>query len=125
MRVAILLLALLPLPALAAVSGSSLSQWRAAVPAAVGGRLARRPSSSSETLDEGGQDARSPIARAADDLMPLSDEFNDSSTLLQWKRVYVVEGWGANQLEVQDINTTRAGRMVMIPFTSTWFNDYR
>src|SRR5436853_188777 len=99
MRVAILLLALLPLPALAAVSGSSLSQWRAAVPAAVGGRLARRPSSSSETLDEGGQDARSSIARAADDLTPLSDEFNDSSTLFQWKRVYVVEGWGANQLE--------------------------
>ena len=47
-------------------------------------------------------------AFAADDLTPLSDEFNDPSTLSQWKRVYVVEGWGANQLEVQDINTTRA-----------------
>jgi len=67
-----------------------------------------------------------PIALlAADDLAPLSDEFNDASTLPQWKRVYVVEGWPANQLEVQDINTTRPGRMVMIPFTSTWFNDYR
>ena len=64
-------------------------------------------------------------AVAADDLTPLSDEFNDASTLSQWKRVYVVEGWGANQLEVQDINTTRAGHMVMIPFTSTWYNDYR
>ncbi len=65
------------------------------------------------------------VALAADDLTPLSDEFNDAATLSQWKRVYVVEGWGANQLEVQDINTTRAGHMVMIPFTSTWYNDYR
>ena len=64
-------------------------------------------------------------AVAADDLTPLSDEFNDASTLSQWKRVYVVEGWPANQLEVQDINTTRPGHMVMIPFTSTWYNDYR
>ena len=39
--------------------------------------------------------------------------------------MYVVEGWGANQLEVQDINTTQPGKMVMIPFTSTWYNDYR
>jgi hypothetical protein len=65
------------------------------------------------------------VALAADDLTPLSDEFNDATTLSQWKRVYVVEGWGANQLEVLDINTTRAGHMVMIPFTSTWYNDYR
>jgi hypothetical protein len=62
---------------------------------------------------------------AADDLTPLSDEFNDAATLSQWKRIYAIEGWGANQLEIQDINTTRPGRMVMVPFTSTWFNDYR
>jgi hypothetical protein len=64
-------------------------------------------------------------AAASDDLAPLSDEFNDASTLSQWRQVYLVEGWDANQLELQDINTTRAGRMVMMPFTSTWFNDYR
>ncbi len=64
-------------------------------------------------------------ALAADDLTPLTDEFNDASTLSQWRRVYAVEGWPANQLEVQDINTTRPGHMLMIPFTSTWFNDYR
>jgi len=62
---------------------------------------------------------------ASDDLTPLSDEFDDASTLSRWQRVYVVEGWGANQLETQNINGTRAGRMVMMPFTSTWFNDYR
>jgi hypothetical protein len=38
---------------------------------------------------------------------------------MRWK------GWGANQLELQDINTTLPGRMVMMPFTSTWYNDYR
>ena len=62
---------------------------------------------------------------ASDDLAPLSDEFNDASTLSQWKRVYKVEGWDADQLELQNINTTRAGRMVMMPYTSTWFSDYR
>ena len=64
-------------------------------------------------------------AFAADDLKPLSDEFNDASTLAQWQRVYAVEGWGANQLELQDINTTRPGFMVMMPFASTWYQDYR
>lgn len=64
-------------------------------------------------------------AVAADDLTPLSDEFNDASTLSQWQRVYAVEGWNADQLEKQDINSTRAGRMFMMPFTSTWYNDYR
>ena len=37
----------------------------------------------------------------------------------------MVEGWPANQLELQDIDTTRPGHMLMVPFTSTWFNDYR
>jgi hypothetical protein len=64
-------------------------------------------------------------AFASDDLTPLTDEFDDSTTLTRWQRVYVVEGWNANQLELQDINTTRPGRMVMMPFTSTWYNDYR
>jgi hypothetical protein len=64
-------------------------------------------------------------AAASDDLTPMSDDFSDASTLSQWKQVYIVEGWSANQLELQDINTTRAGRMVMMPFTSTWYNDYR
>ncbi len=65
------------------------------------------------------------VALAADDLVPLSDEFNDASTLSNWQRVYLVEGWNANQLELQDINTSQAGRMVMMPHTSTWYQDYR
>jgi hypothetical protein len=65
------------------------------------------------------------LAAAADDLSPLSDEFDDAATLPQWLRVHAVEGWNADQLELFDINTTRPGRMVMMPFTSTWFNEYR
>jgi hypothetical protein len=64
-------------------------------------------------------------ALAGDDLTPLTDEFDDASTLAQWQRVYLVEQWNANQLELQDINNTRPGHMVMMPFTSTWFDDYR
>ena len=62
---------------------------------------------------------------AADDLSSLSDEFNSASTLTLWQRIYSVEGWNADQLELLDINTTRPGMMVMMPYTSTWFNDYR
>lgn len=62
---------------------------------------------------------------AADDLTPLCDEFDNAATLSQWQRLYAIEGWGANQLDLQDINTTRPGFMVMIPYTSTWYDDYR
>ncbi len=65
------------------------------------------------------------VATAADDLVPLSDEFSNASTLSNWQRVYLVEGWNANQLELQNINTTQSGRMVLEPCTSTWYNDYR
>src|SRR5258708_33435327 len=64
-------------------------------------------------------------ASAADDLSALSDEFNDAATLTRWQRVEVVEGWNADQLEKLDINATRAGRLFMMPYTSTWYADYR
>ncbi|HEY2932108.1 MAG TPA: hypothetical protein VGK99_10210 [Acidobacteriota bacterium] len=62
---------------------------------------------------------------AADDLSSLSDEFKSVSTLALWQRIYSVEGWNADQLELLDINATRPGMMVMMPYTSTWFNYYR
>lgn len=65
------------------------------------------------------------IPALADDLTPFSDEFNDASTLSQWKRVYAVEGWNANQLELLDVNATRPGKLVMMPYTSTWYQDWR
>ncbi len=61
----------------------------------------------------------------ADDLAALSDEFNNASTLSQWRRVYAVEAWNANQLELLDFNATRPGKLVMMTYTSTWYQDWR
>ncbi len=52
----------------------------------------------------------------------LSDEFEDAGTLGDWRRINVVEGWHADQLEAWDI---AGGRMVMTPHTTTWYQDYR
>ena len=62
---------------------------------------------------------------AVDDLQMLSDEFDDASTLSQWQRVYQAEGWGFDQLEQWDINTTRPGQMFMMPHTCTWYQEWR
>lgn len=63
--------------------------------------------------------------RTKNDLSSLSDEFEDPSTLNQWLRVYQTEKTKADQLEQFDIGKTRRGWMVMIPYTSTWYQDYR
>lgn len=62
---------------------------------------------------------------AADDLTDLNDDFEDASTLANWQRIYQTEGWGADQLEVWDINNTQAGKMVFAPHTTVWYEDYR
>ena len=61
-----------------------------------------------------------------DDLAVLSDEFNSAATLANFQRIFQVEGWGAgaNKLQTLDINTSRAGRLVMVPYTSSWYNEY-
>ena len=61
----------------------------------------------------------------ADDLLNLGDEFDNPTTLTQWQRVFSTEQWGADQLQLLDINNNRPGRLVMMPFSSTWYNDYR
>ncbi len=58
------------------------------------------------------------------DLAALSDEFDSAATLASYQRVNTVEGWNADKLEARDINTSRAGRMTMLPRTGGWFNDY-
>ncbi|MFK7777045.1 MAG: hypothetical protein QM501_02830, partial [Gimesia sp.] len=62
---------------------------------------------------------------AADDLTDLGDDFEDATTLLNWQRIYQTEGWNANQLETWDINNTQAGRMVLTPYTTGWYESYR
>ncbi|NUQ00364.1 MAG: hypothetical protein HUU35_10985 [Armatimonadetes bacterium] len=65
-----------------------------------------------------------PLA-AQDDLQALSDEFDDEATLANWKRIHQTEGWNADQLERFDINRTRQGVMMLVPYTNVWYRDYR
>ncbi len=61
----------------------------------------------------------------ADDLAHLSDDFSNASSQSDWLRLNDVEGWNADQLEVWDVNTSRAGHMRLMPHTSAWFDDLR
>lgn len=64
-------------------------------------------------------------APAYDDLTALSDEFDSAQTVTNWQRIYQVEGWGNNALQSLDVNTSRPGRMTMIPHTSSWYAEWR
>lgn len=62
---------------------------------------------------------------SVDDIAPLSDEFTNAATLANWQRNYITEGWtGADKLETWNINTSRPGRMRLMPYTSSWFENY-
>ena len=61
----------------------------------------------------------------ANPLAPLNDEFDNPVTLTEWSRLHQTEGWHADQLENWDIDTTQSGRMVLIPHTSTWYQDWK
>lgn len=65
------------------------------------------------------------IRNQRDDLKILSDDFDDASTLKQWSRIYQTEQSNADQLEQFDIAKTKPGWMVMMPYSSTWYKDYR
>lgn len=64
-----------------------------------------------------------PSATPTDDLAALSDEFDDAGTLSRWQELAAVEGW-PSQVETLDINTRTPGQLTLVPFTSTWFEDY-
>ncbi|MDX2176847.1 MAG: hypothetical protein SF028_10285 [Candidatus Sumerlaeia bacterium] len=64
-------------------------------------------------------------SEASAQLSLLNDDFDDPSTLSDWQRVHTVEGWNADQLETWNIDTSRSGWMAMVPYTSTWFANYR
>ena len=69
--------------------------------------------------------ALSPPAGAYDDLTILSDEFDAAHSVTNWQRIYQVEGWGNDVLQQFDINTTRSGRITMVPYTSSWYAEWR
>src|SRR5262245_60050580 len=65
------------------------------------------------------------VSTRADDLTALSYEFDDAVTLSQWSRIHQTEGWGNDDLEVLDVNNLRPGQLVMMPYSSTWFGEWR
>jgi hypothetical protein len=64
-------------------------------------------------------------AMAGNPLGTLSDEFDHAPSLANWSRINVVEGWNANQLQLLDVDTTVSGALVMRPWTSTWYQNWR
>jgi len=66
-----------------------------------------------------------PSTRGGNDLALLSDEFDNALSLSQWLRIHETEQWDADQLETYDIDATQPGRLVMMPYTVTWFSNYR
>ncbi|HAI11716.1 MAG TPA: hypothetical protein DCM28_08425 [Phycisphaerales bacterium] len=61
---------------------------------------------------------------AEDDLSKLSDEFDTPATLKDWQRISKDHGT-PDQLEIFDINKTKSGHMVMVPYSSVWYQRYR
>jgi hypothetical protein len=59
----------------------------------------------------------------SDDLSGLDDEFNDASSLHNWKLLSETEGW-PDQIKKLDINTVTPGSLYLEPYTSFWFGDF-
>lgn len=64
-------------------------------------------------------------AKAQDNIATLSDEFDNEANAAQWQRIEQVEGWNNNQLELFDINKIYKGQCAMMPYTSSWYQDWR
>ena len=60
---------------------------------------------------------------AFDDLALLTDEFDSSESLSNWKRVFETEGWGNDPLA--SMNVDPSGHLVMVPHTSSWYREWR
>ncbi len=64
-------------------------------------------------------------ACGADDIAPLSDEFDAAATIAEWQDLAAVEGWGIAAHELADIDTTEPGRFHIVPAANTWFGHLR
>ena len=66
-----------------------------------------------------------PALGFADGLAPLSDEFDDASTISDWLDLGLVEGWTAPSYELADVDTSEPGRFHIVPEPNTWFAHLR
>ena len=55
----------------------------------------------------------------------LNDEFDSSSTIVDWSNINDVEGWNAEHLRVFNIDQSASGNLYMRPWTTSWFNNWR
>jgi hypothetical protein len=53
------------------------------------------------------------------------DHFDDICSLSAWSDIQVTEGWNIQSLESHDISLTNPGRLTLMPYTVSWFADYR
>jgi hypothetical protein len=58
------------------------------------------------------------------DIRPLSDEFANTATLGDWRRLWREEYWLRDPLDALDIGATLGGWITFVPATSTWYEDY-
>lgn len=59
-------------------------------------------------------------------LSALDDEFSTGPSLdAGWQRVWQVEQWPFDQLQSLDVGVTRPGWLTLVPYASTWYQDYR
>jgi len=59
----------------------------------------------------------------SDDLAPLGDEFDNLSTLKNWKSLSDAEGW-PNRIEKVDVNTTSTGHLYVVRQSGAWWAGY-
>eukprot|EP00510_Aplanochytrium_minuta_P002319 CAMPEP_0184015278 /NCGR_PEP_ID=MMETSP0954-20121128/6200_1 /TAXON_ID=627963 /ORGANISM="Aplanochytrium sp, Strain PBS07" /LENGTH=385 /DNA_ID=CAMNT_0026296001 /DNA_START=120 /DNA_END=1275 /DNA_ORIENTATION=+ len=61
-------------------------------------------------------------AGGTDPLAVLSDEFEDPSSISNWNRAYIADGWANNLVQNE---TLENGRLTVVPFASGWFEQQR
>lgn len=84
----------------------------------------QRPFSASLTL-LGALAAHAVAGAPVNDLAPLSDEFSHVGAIQAWSNLDAVEQWFAPHLESLDIDLANQGEMTLVPFTTSWYADYR
>lgn len=53
------------------------------------------------------------------------DHFNDICSLDAWMDIQETEGWNIQALESHDISLTYPGRFMLMPYTVSWYADWR